>query len=202
MRALAAVSAIALCGCSAAGSGSQPIELAAPAVATPESPGAEQPPPRPSPNGPVFLSALHVSPDEALEPFMQSVTDRYSRLGFNVAVSDDGIPMFLSSALPEGSQARAYYERWCFAEGCSPESTYVKVSPALLERPEAFIINSLLHELGHIISGWGGCAEHLPMADGMHLARGNLISNGNEDYADLDFTEDDLRLLVSCLETE
>lgn len=203
--ACAALAAMGMMACSAAGTDSQVVDVEEPNVAEApiDAPVVQTAPaPEASVTGPIFPDVLYVTPDAELMPFMQAAIDRYAALGFNVAISEDGMPMNLSSDLPEGSQARAYYRHWCFFTGCSPASTYVKVSPALLDKPAPFVVNSLLHEMGHVISGWGGCEDRLPMADGMHLVKGNLISNGNVGYGAFVFTEDDLRLLNSCLTTK
>lgn len=190
-------------GCSAAGDGlsneidveqtntDDAIELQAPLV---------------SQTGPVMFveteRVMYVAPDAVVQPYLEAAIERLTALGFDIVIDPDGIPFNVDDNVPAGSQARTYFKRFCFYDTCTAENTHVKVTSALLTLTPAFIRNSLEHELGHILSGFGGCSKgkHLPMAaDGSHLVPGNIISNGNTGYGSFNTTQADFQLMRSCL---
>ncbi len=148
---------------------------------------------------------LYVNPDNNVIPFVVSAIDKFSLLGFNVSIASGGVHIYEVASIAGGAQA---WTSWkgaapCAYDGCNWSNSHINVTTALLQRTDTqFIVNSIEHEIGHLISGFGSCVTPsmgLTMADALHLVSGHLISNGNTGYVNMTCTEQDTILLRSCL---
>lgn len=151
---------------------------------------------------------LYLWPDPSIIPFVHTAINKFALLGFNIAIeTTHGVRMYEVASLPDGSQARSYWKGAgpCFYDTCTSANSHVNVTTALLQRTDTqFVVNSIEHEISHLISGFGSCVTPgmgLQMADSMHLVPGHLVSNGNSlaAYDAMTVTEQDTILLRSCL---
>lgn len=149
---------------------------------------------------------LYLWPDPSIIPFVQAAINKFALLGFNVAIeTTHGVRMYEVASIASGAQAYSYWKGAgpCSYDGCTLTNSHINVTTALLQRTDTqFVVNSIKHEIGHLISGFGSCvvpSDGLVMADSMHLVSGHLISNGNTGYASMTVTEQDMILLRSCL---
>ena len=138
---------------------------------------------------------LRLSPTADMLSAVESAAERYLSRGILIEVGAGGVPVALDDGIVN-AQALAHYGRWCHGSGCNTgHGAWIHVRSGLGD----LLPNSIDHEIAHVLSGWGGCdVSKLPMADDMHLTRGNVVSNGNSGYASMVWTADDQALVESC----
>jgi len=146
---------------------------------------------------------LYLNPATPLVQSVQVAIEKFALFGYNVVIDASGVPVYVDDNVPAGAQAQTYWRgHVCAYDGCTALNSYIKITNVLLAKDPAFLNISMQHEIGHLLSGFGACVHPymgLTMVDGMHLLSGHVISNGNTNYANMQWTGDDLILLRSCL---
>lgn len=149
-------------------------------------------------------TVLLLDPAEEVRDLTELAAASFRDHGFNVETGPGGIPVAVADEVTDrGSpvDGRSHYDSWCYAAGCNV-SAYILLSRVMLESKPQIAQHSLEHEIAHIVSGWGACVQEsddLPMADGMHLTKGHLVSNGNSHYELVDWTSEDVALMMTCI---
>jgi hypothetical protein len=147
---------------------------------------------------------LRLAPPPELRAVFERSVQRYQqRLGLHVELVDDGIPVTLTDHLVWGGKAVdavTRYERYCAFEACnSGHGVTIVVDRALLGDKAWALDNTIDHEIGHIVSGWGH-EEGVPL----HIAEpGHLMSLGCVNHVCAPWTSEDATMLCAgapCME--
>lgn len=148
--------------------------------------------------------ALLLDPAEEVRELTGAAAAHFRDHGFDVETGPGGIPVAVADEVRDHGEVvdgRAHYDRWCFNTDCN-SSADILLSRGMLENKPLIAQNSLEHEIAHIVSGWGACVQaddYLPMADKLHLTPGHLVSNGNSHYELVDWTAEDVALMMTCI---
>jgi hypothetical protein len=188
---------VLLSGCGAAGDGGPDYnvlpDLVAPALAPEPQPVARESA-LTAPAAPVQI--MYVDPvDELLELSLRVAERIFAQTGARIEVRDGGIPVTIRDGARQGS---AQTDEWCYGGGCTAEHAWIYISSEVLATDEYsfFAKNMLTHEFVHVLSGWGKCSDEVDEKG--HLPVGNIVSNGNEGYGSMSWTDADTRLACSC----
>jgi hypothetical protein len=140
---------------------------------------------------------MYVNPghdnSDLLELTLRTIERVHARTNAVIEISETGIPI----SIRENDQGRAISEEWCFSGHCTAANTRIYISSDTVARMyiDNFGDNSLAHEFSHVLSGWGHCSE---MDTNGHLQPGHIISNGNDNYGQMSWTQEDTDLACSC----
>lgn len=147
---------------------------------------------------------LLLDPADEVRELTETAAAHFRDHGFSVETGPEGIPVAVADEVTyKGGpvDGRSHYDRWCFNTGCIG-SADILISRGMLTSKPQIAQNSLEHEIAHIVSGWGACVaadDYLPMADKLHLTPGHLVSNGNSHYELVDWTTEDVALMLTCI---
>lgn len=215
------------CGCSAAGVGRPAGELratAAPdwttdAVELPaEKQAAEKPAPlAPAPGDELFplepYQSLRVTPDPELIPAVQeAAADYWQTFGVRIEIVEDGIPILLlpeilytytaKDGTKQTSQVDglAHYDAFCVAYACNDprKGVNIQIAESLIGDKAWAMKESMRHELGHILSGWGS-----PSRMGMHLpSQVGVMSPGCVNHVCMPWSDADAEMICAGVECQ
>lgn len=136
-------------------------------------------------------------PDELTETFGKASEAYLDQFGLLVERSEDGIPIVLQDKVTWGGtevDAVAHYDQMCSFDECnSGHGVYIKVSRNLLTTKLFALDNTIQHEIGHIVSGWG-VKQHMPQ----HLDEmAGVMSPGCRNHVCADWSEADRKLICA-----
>jgi len=133
--------------------------------------------------------------DDLLELTLRVIDRVQARTDARIEISETGIPIRINDLDP--ANGRAVSDKWCFGGGCTAEHVHISLTSGTLARMyfDNFADNSLAHEFVHVLSGWGQCTD---IDIEGHLLPGHIVSNGNEHYGNMSWTDQDTELACSC----
>lgn len=145
----------------------------------------------------LFEREMSADLDPRLLPFFQESSRRYDdRLGLRVASAAGGIPFTIEDEVVWRGQAVdavAYYDKLCVFDQCTAAISRVVFAAPLLDEKLWAMQQTMDHELGHIISGWGtaiGWPQHFKKP-------GHLLSPGCVDHVCAPWTAEDAAMLCA-----
>jgi len=133
--------------------------------------------------------------DDLLELTLRVIERVHLRTDAVIEIRAGGIPIRINDR--DTAQARAVSDKWCYGGDCTADHAHISIRSDTLARMyfDNFADNALAHEFSHVLSGWGQCST---MDTDGHLTPGHIISNGNEHYGTMSWTDEDTTFACSC----
>lgn len=124
---------------------------------------ASEPQPEPLPE-----RVLYLDPEPALLHATELACQAYAdRFGLRVQIREGGVSLRVQAGVTYKSQpvdAVASYSKWCAFDGCDATNSSIVFAEELTQGKSWALNWTVLHEIGHLVSGWGRGVE-----GGMHL---------------------------------
>ncbi len=166
------------------------LQLDRPLEPLPELTAEPQPEPLPQ-------RALYLDPEPSLLHATELACQAYAdRFGLRVQIRAGGVPLRVQAGVTYKSQpvdAVASYSKWCAFDGCNSTNAGIVFAEELTLGKSWALNWTVLHEIGHLVSGWGRGVE-----GGMHLPElAGTMAPGCRNHVCPTWSEADVDLICS-----